>query len=373
MISIWTILGILLLVTIVFGYMYQKDRQEQESLEQYLQLDDDQLPLAERKKISTEATRFEQWLLQLDIAQEAFEELQTEMHHKVVGMDEFLHSLFVTLLVGWHVLVEWVPGLAKTRTIATLAQTLDLSFRRLQFTPDMLPGDITGIEIYNPKTQQFDITEWPIFANIILADEINRTTPKVQSALLEAMQEQQVTIGGETKKLPQPFFVLATQNPLEQEGTYPLPEAQVDRFLFHILVDYPSQEEEKKILDMHELQDSYEIKKVMSVTKLKQYQKLASEVPMTNKLKDYIIKLVASTREATDLFAYGASPRASIALMQSARAVAFLSGRKTVKIEDIQAVALPVMRHRVILRYEAKAQGYTPDMALLEVLGKVCL
>lgn len=347
--------------------MYQKDRQEQQELDHYLLPENVSSPSFSS---SIDTTHIEKWLAELQIKQDLFHQLQEEMNKKVVGMQEFLNSLFVTVLVGGHALVEWVPGLAKTRTISTLAEAMDLSFKRVQFTPDMLPGDITGIEIYNTKTRKFDITEWPIFANIVLADEINRTTPKVQSALLEAMQEHQVTIWGETMKLPQPFFVLATQNPLEQEWTYPLPEAQVDRFLFHVLVDYPSHADEKKILDIHEHADAEKIKTVLTKRKLATVQKAVAEVSISNKMKDYIIRLVTATREHP-LIEYGASPRASIALMQAARAVAFLADRKTVKASDIQSVCLSSLRHRIILSYATRAKGLTADEVLLQVCGEV--
>lgn len=269
-------------------------------------------------------------------------------------------------------LIEGVPWLAKTKTVHTFADILGMDFKRIQFTPDMLPADILGVEMYDNATKSFEAKLGPIMTNIILADEINRATPKVQSALLEAMQEQQVTIGWKSFKLPDPFFVLATQNPLEQEGTYPLPEAQIDRFLFKILVSYPNLHEEKKILDGMERDQNIQVKKIISHKEFYALKQWVQEVIMADQIKQYITKLIEATRICEQL-AYGSSPRWSIGLMNASKAVAFCEGRDYVTHDDVQKVALTVLRHRVILSYEAKMEGLHEDQVLLELFKTVKL
>ena len=288
-------------------------------------------------------------------------------------MNSLINAIIINILCGGHVLVEGFPGLAKTKTIHVFSQLLGLDFKRIQFTPDLLPADILGGEIYNSKTQSFDMKLWPIMANIILADEINRATPKVQSALLEAMQEQQVTVWWCTHKLPQPFFVLATQNPIEQEWTYPLPEAQIDRFLFKILVDYPTLVQEKDILDILEKEDTTHIKPVVSHAQLVALKKEVDAITISDEIKHYITRLTGITRKQHDYILYGTSPRGSIGLMLASKAVALATGKAYVTHEDVQRVALAILRHRVILNYQAKLSGLTEDQVLLELFEQVKL
>lgn len=270
-------------------------------------------------------------------------------------------------------LVEWFPGLAKTKTVHIFAQLLGLDFKRIQFTPDLLPSDIIGGEIYNNKSQTFDINIWPIMSNIILADEINRATPKVQSALLEAMQEHQVTISGISHKLPEPFFVLATQNPIEQEGTYPLPEAQIDRFLFKILVKYPSVSQEKIILDTIEKESDQQISPVVSHNDLIALKHDIDHIHISDEIKHYITRLTAATRQDHEYLLYGASPRWAIGLMLASKAVAFAEWRDFVTHTDVQRVALSVFRHRIVLSYQAKIDGLDEDRVLISLFAEVPL
>lgn len=314
-------------------------------------------------------------------AQEYAHELQClkdEMMKVIVGQQEVLNRLLIALCADGHVLLEGVPGIAKTLTIRTLSQCIDCRFARLQFTPDILPADIMGTRIFNQKDSAFSTVLGPIFANFILADEINRAPPKVQSALLEAMQERQVTIQGETHPLPRPFFVLATQNPVDSEGTYPLPEAQVDRFMFKVMMTYPKKEEEVAILDR--FTDGCEVipRKVISVDRLLAIQAFTKEVYADPAVKHYVVDLVDATRQPAayeiDLAGYlsiGASPRASIYMILGAKAHAVLRGRGYVIPEDVKAVAHDVLRHRMMLTYEAEADAVTPDMIIDTLLNKV--
>lgn len=325
------------------------------------------------KRSYLEPSVFTWGLEDLDIQETDLQNVKEELGKRVIGMNDFVHSILVNLLVGGHMLVEWVPGLAKTRTIHTLAQVLDLDFARIQFTPDMLPSDIIGVELYNMNKKEFETKIGPVMTNLLLADEINRTTPKVQSALLEAMQEQQVTVSSKTHALPEPFFVMATQNPLEQEGTYPLPEAQLDRFLFKVLVWYPTHEEEMQILEMMNNQNLEPLKKVLTKSKFTKLKQQVNQVQVGEEIKDYIIRLVSSTRESHPHLAYGASPRASIALLTASKAVAFLEGREFVTHHDVHRLALAVMRHRIGLTYEAITEGQTPDSVLINILKEITL
>jgi MoxR-like ATPase len=301
-----------------------------------------------------------------------------QIHHRVVGQDYMVERLLIGLLTGGHVLFEGVPGLAKTLTVKTLAETIEASFQRIQFTPDLLPADVVGTVIYNAVTGEFAPHKGPIFAHIVLADEINRAPAKVQAALLEAMQERQVTVGGETFALPDPFLVLATQNPIEQEGTYPLPEAQVDRFMMKVVVGYPSRREEKEILRMSGGEPT-PVEAVATPAEILQARGEISRVYLDEKVGDYILDIVGATRDPgsvglpdlVPLIEFGASPRATIALGTTARAHAWLRGRNYATPEDVKAMAPDVLRHRVITTYEAEAEQVTSDDVVTRVLDKV--
>jgi MoxR-like ATPase len=291
-----------------------------------------------------------------------------EVQRVIVGQRPLLDGLLVGLLADGHVLLEGVPGLAKSLAVQSLAQAVGGTFRRIQFTPDLLPSDLLGTQVYNPRTGEWSVREGPIFSNFVLADEINRAPAKVQSALLEAMQERQVTLAGETRRLPAPFLVLATQNPIELEGTYPLPEAQIDRFLLKIVVDYPSRAEEKSIVErMASVTSTPAATRVASPEQVVRARALLDEVYVDPKILDYVVEIVFATREpeAAGLarlrpqILYGASPRASIALVRAARARAFLEGRGYVTPHDVKSVGMDVLRHRVITTYEAEAEGLT--------------
>lgn len=321
---------------------------------------------------STKGSLFEVGLGHVRFHQDELRAVYDEIHKKIIGMEHFINAIILNMLCDGHMLIEWVPGLAKTKTIHTFADIMGMDFKRIQFTPDMLPADIVGVEIYDNEKKHFEAKIWPIMANIILADEINRATPKVQSALLESMQERQVTIWGKTFKLPEPFFVLATQNPLEQEGTYPLPEAQIDRFLFKILVKYPSVHDEKKILDEMEHDESIQVKKVLSHEEFLHIKKDISQVTISDQVKSYITRLVDATRNCEHL-SYGASPRGSIGLMTASKALAFCEGRDYVMHDDVQRVSLPVLRHRVVVSYEAKMEGLEVDEILVKLFEEVKL
>src|SRR5689334_5653153 len=317
--------------------------------------------------------------------------ITTEVGKVIVGQEHMVERLLIGLLTGGHVLLEGVPGLAKTLTIKTLCDTVAAKFRRIQFTPDLLPADLIGTVIYNQQSGQFSAKKGPIFANLVLADEINRAPAKVQSALLEAMQELQVTIGDETFPLERPFMVMATQNPLEQEGTYPLPEAQVDRFMLHVRVEYPAREQERKIMERmsqqllregtgtDEAAQPLRAQRVITPREVMNARKIVSQVYVDEKIKDYIIDVVLATRDPkrakladlADMIAHGGSPRASIALNIAARAHAFLRHRGFVTPEDVKAVGPDVLRHRLIRTYEAEAEEITTDLIVRRIFDAV--
>jgi MoxR-like ATPase len=307
------------------------------------------------------------------------EHMLTEVSKVVVGQREMLEGIMMGLLTGGHVLLEGVPGLAKTLTIASVAKAISLGFQRIQFTPDLLPTDLIGTMIFNPKSGEFAPKRGPIFTNIVLADEINRAPAKVQSALLEAMAEKQVTIGDVSHKLEAPFLVLATQNPLEQEGTYPLPEAQMDRFMFKILVDYPKQKEEMEILNRMAIDTQPEIQTVIHREDLLRAKQSLDKIYVDEKVKHYIVELVMTTRQPKDhglaqlvpLIQVGASPRATISLTRASKAHAFIRGRGYVTADDVKSIAYNVLRHRLILTYEAEAESMTTDNVIKEILSHV--
>ncbi len=302
-----------------------------------------------------------------------------EVKKVIVGQEDVLERLLLSLLCDAHILLEGVPGLAKTLMIKTLASTINARFSRIQFTPDLLPADLVGTKIYNQKTGEFEIKLGPVFANFVLADEVNRAPPKVQSALLESMQERSVTIGGETFSLPKPFLVLATQNPIEQEGTYPLPEAQVDRFMFKVIVEYPSREEEVEIITRTTSPSMEEVKPVLEPEEIIEIQRATREVYVDEKIKEYIVNLVFATRnpksfgleELSAYLQYGASPRASIYLTLAAKAKAILDNRGYVVPDDVKSIAKDVLRHRVILSYEAEAEEINQDFIIDRILEEV--
>ncbi len=310
---------------------------------------------------------------------EQFHKVREEVQKVIVGQDGLLDRLLLGLLARGHLLLEGLPGLAKTLAIKTLADALGVSFSRIQFTPDLLPADLVGTRIYMPAKGDFKTQKGPIFANLVLTDEINRAPAKVQSALLEAMQEHQVTIGPDTFKLDEPFFVMATQNPIEHEGTYPLPEAQVDRFFMRIQVSYPSFADEKEIITRMTSGNLIKTKEVLSAQSILKAQGCVDEIYVSEHLKDYIVHLVSATRKPKDykldnltpLIEYGASPRASLGLTVAAKAHAFLNGRGYATPEDVKALAADVMRHRLILTYEAEAQNMSTDDVIKQILVKV--
>ena len=305
--------------------------------------------------------------------------LTMEMNKVIVGQKQLVENLLIGLLANGHILLEGVPGLAKTLAINTLSQAVDAKFSRIQFTPDLLPADLLGTLIYSQKTEQFQIKKGPVFANFVLADEINRSPAKVQSALLEAMQERQVTIGDETFKLPQPFLVMATQNPIEQEGTYPLPEAQLDRFMLKVVVSYPKKEEERQIIRMNNTGEFPKASPVLKPEDIIRAREVVKEVYMDEKIEKYIVDIVYATRTPKDynleklegLISYGASPRASISLAAAAKAYAFIKRRGYVIPEDVRAVCYEVLRHRIGLTYEAEAENMTSDQIISEIINAV--
>jgi MoxR-like ATPase len=307
------------------------------------------------------------------------ETLFTQAGQVIVGQRQMLERLLIGLVTGGHVLLEGVPGLAKTLTVKTLSDCLSLSFKRIQFTPDLLPADLIGTQIYQPQTQSFTVKRGPLFANLILADEINRAPAKVQSALLESMQERQVTIGDQTFPLPSPFLVLATENPIEQEGTYPLPEAQVDRFMLKVKVGYPTRAEELIIMDRVAGQTMPKLTPVVTPEQLASASQVVREIYIDPKVKEYIVSIVVATRDApaaglkemAGYIEYGASPRATIYLNLAARAHAFLKHRGFVTPEDVKAVAYDVLRHRVSLTYEAEAENLTSEKVIQKILEKI--
>ncbi len=302
-----------------------------------------------------------------------------QVARRVVGQDYMIERLLISLLTGGHVLLEGVPGLAKTLTVRTLAETIHTSFQRIQFTPDLLPADVVGTQVYDQSNGQFSVKRGPIFANIVLADEINRAPAKVQAALLEAMQEKQVTIGGTTYPLDEPFLVLATQNPIEQEGTYPLPEAQVDRFMMKLRVGYPTREEEREILRRMSTGATIPVEAVATPAAILEARARIAELYMDDRIVEYIVEIVHATRtpaavglkELASLVEFGASPRATIALAQTSRAHAFLRGRTFVTPDDVKAIAPDVLRHRIVTTFEAEAESVTSDTIVQRVLAAI--
>ncbi len=309
----------------------------------------------------------------------ALDPLYHEISRVIVGQRPLIDRLLTGLLVGGHILVEGVPGLAKTLAVRTLARVVDLSFRRIQFTPDLLPADVIGTQIYNPRTGEFTVKKGPVFSHIVLADEINRAPAKVQSALLEAMQEKQVTIGDNTYAIEQPFLVLATQNPIEQDGTYPLPEAQVDRFMLKLKISYPNKDEELAILDrMSPVEPDVSVASVLTRSNLASAQAVIDEIYVDDKIKRYVVDIVHATRRPADFgmdigpyIQYGASPRATIFLTRTAKVQAFFEGRGYVTPQDVKSVGHDVLRHRVIVTYEAEAEEITPEQLVQQILDRL--
>lgn len=321
----------------------------------------------------------------LSDAKVAIQQLKVRITQQIIGQDALVEKMLIALLADGHILVEGAPGLAKTRAINVLSQGVEADFHRVQFTPDLLPSDLTGTDIYRPEQGTFEFQKGPLFHNLVLADEINRAPAKVQAALLEAMAERQITVGGSTYPLPDLFMVMATQNPLEQEGTYPLPEAQLDRFLLHIKIDYPNAAHEKEILHLARAEEKSSEQKPVSAKPMTQQQLFSArqeilDVYMSDELEDYLLQLVLATRDPAaygdDLAAwiqYGASPRASIALDRCARAKAWLQQRDFVTPEDIQNIAYDVLRHRLILSYEAEAEGISADRFIKELIARIAV
>ena len=315
----------------------------------------------------------------LNKLKESQSKLYSELSKVIIGQNEIIEHMFIALLCRGHVLLEGVPGLAKTLLIKCLANGLDLKFNRIQFTPDLMPSDITGTEIIqqNQETgeRSFSFHKGPVFSNIVLADEINRTPPKTQAALLQAMQEKKITAAGNTYDLEQPFFVLATQNPIEQEGTYPLPEAQLDRFMFNLLIDYPSREEELQVVKNHNTQSANSINSIISSQDLKEFQNLVEQVPVSDNVVEYVVDLVKKTRpsdnnqEIKKWLDWGAGPRASTHLILAAKAKALLSGKSTPDIEDVNSMVKPVLRHRIVPNFNAEAEGITKDTIIDKLIS----
>ena len=307
------------------------------------------------------------------------ETLRKGISEVIVGQNDLIDKILISIISNGHILLEGVPGLAKTLTINTVANLINADFKRIQFTPDMLPSDLLGTLIYNQKTGEFNTKKGPIFSNIILADEINRAPSKVQSALLESMQEKQVTIGDDTFKLSKPFLVLATQNPIEQEGTYPLPEAQVDRFMMKVIVDYPTIDEEKEIINRANTQNDNKIKSVVKTKTIVEAQNLVNDIYIDSKISEYILNIVFATRspkefnlsKLVDLISFGASPRASINLVLASKSKAFIDGRGYVIPEDVKYVAKDILRHRILLSYEAEAEEITSEDIIDQLLQEV--
>ncbi|MBC7473897.1 MAG: AAA family ATPase [Candidatus Sericytochromatia bacterium] len=304
--------------------------------------------------------------------------LRDEMSKVIVGQSQMVDSLLMSIFSNGHILLEGVPGLAKTTAVKALSEILNLDFKRIQFTPDLLPADLIGTQVYIPREGTFTTRKGPIFSNIVLADEINRAPSKVQSALLEAMQEHQVTIGGETYHLPEPFLVLATQNPIDQEGTYTLPEAQSDRFMFKIKVSYPTKEEEKEIVKKMSITETVKLRKLVDTSDIMRIRSLIEKIYIDDKLQDYIINLIFATREPQkynltfeNIIQYGASPRASIFLTKASKARAFLNGRGYVTPQDIRAVGMDILRHRILLSYEAEAENLTTEDIINRIFDKI--
>ncbi len=308
-----------------------------------------------------------------NVIQRVFQETQ----RVIVGQSGLIERLLIAILCNGHVLIEGLPGLAKTLTVRSLAATLNADFQRIQFTPDLLPSDIVGTQIYNPRTGDFSVRPGPIFANIILADEINRAPAKVQSALLEAMEERQVTLGEETRKLSDPFLVLATQNPIEQEGTYPLPEAQLDRFMLKVIIGYPTRDEEMEIIDRMASEPPTPVRTIIDAGQIVKLRRTVQMINLDTRIKDYVLDIVLATRDASKIkslqnfIEVGASPRATLALIRAAKAHAFLRGRAYVTPEDVKRMALDALRHRVVLSFEAQAENVTPEQVIRQIISKV--
>ena len=330
---------------------------------------------------ATESNQDPMALINLEIQQACapFQRLIGEVGKTIVGQEKLIHRMLVGLLANGHLLIEGVPGLAKTTAVACLAKAIRTDFQRLQFTPDLLPADLIGTQVYRPQTQEFVVQKGPVFSNLILADEINRAPAKVQSALLEAMQERQVTIGGETFPLQEPFLVMATQNPVEQEGTYPLPEAQVDRFMLKVIVEYPSRDEEIEILDrMSRTKVKMDVEAVATPADILTARELVDRIHVDRKIQEYVVDIVMATRKPSaynlaldELIEFGASPRATINLTLAAKANAFLDGRSYVTPQDIKSMAMDVLRHRVTVTYEAEAEEKTSEMLIEQILNTV--
>ena len=329
--------------------------------------------------MTTSPTQIDQLAEQIKTHSQPFQRIVEEVSRVLVGQEKLVHRMLVGLLTGGHLLIEGVPGLAKTTAVANLAKAINTGFQRIQFTPDLLPADLIGTQIYRPKDQAFVVQRGPIFSNLILADEINRAPAKVQSALLEAMQERQVTIGTETFHLDRPFLVMATQNPVEQEGTYPLPEAQTDRFMLKVIVDYPNRDEELQILRrMGKTKNSFEVNSVTEPAEIELAQSLVDEIHMDEKVEHYIVDLVMATRspesyglQLGQMIQFGGSPRATINLTLAAKANAFLAGRAYVVPQDVKEIAMDVLRHRIIVSYEAEAEDRTSQSVVQEILDHI--
>ena len=345
-------------------------------------------PAAETPPPSPAAGENESAIRRLDGAQRdalaattlKFDALRDQVGGVIVGQDALITRLLISLLCDGHCLIEGVPGLAKSLTVSTLSRAIDAEFVRLQFTPDLLPADLTGTEIYNAGLGEFEVRRGPIFANVILADEVNRAPAKVQSALLEAMEERQVSIGGESFPLPEPFMVLATQNPIEQEGTYPLPEAQLDRFMLKVLVDYPEEQAERVVLDQHLGAEPAAVRTVINREELLVARESVRAVRLEPAVREYVVRLIRATRapermdaELGQYVSFGASPRASIYLAQAARAHAFLRGRDHTTPDDVKALAQDVLRHRIVVTYEAEADGVSADHLIAHLLDGVAV
>ena len=316
---------------------------------------------------------------QIQAASDPFRKIVTEVNRVLVGQETLVQRMLVGLLTGGHLLIEGVPGLAKTTAVASLAKAINTGFQRIQFTPDLLPADLIGTQVYRPQDQTFVVQKGPLFSNLVLADEINRAPAKVQSALLEAMQERQVTIGSETFKLDNPFLVMATQNPVEQEGTYPLPEAQTDRFMLKVVVDYPNRDEELLILRrMSKTSTSVEINAVTNPEQILAARKLIDQIHVDEKVEGYVVDLVMATRSPESyglnlkqMIQFGGSPRATINLVLAAKAVAFLAGRGYVTPADVREIALDVLRHRVAVTFEAEAEELTSEAIVMQILNHI--
>lgn len=322
---------------------------------------------------------------EIQVHSKVFNKVKEEIHKKIIGQETFIERLLLGIIAGGHILIEGVPGLAKTETVKTLAQTIGLDFQRIQFTPDLLPADLIGTQIYIPNTNEFETKKGPLFSNLVLADEINRAPAKVQSALLEAMAEKHITIGDKTYHLDDPFIVLATQNPLEQEGTYALPEAQMDRFLMKLKIDYPSREEEKQIMNIKSLKQMTKISKIIGEEDIFKARDLVDKIYLDEKVQDYIVDIVFATRtgeyrssgksqkikELNGLIEYGASPRASIALALAAKTYAYLQGRAYVTPQDVKSIGFDVLRQRIVISFEAEAEDKTADFIISTIFDSI--